>query len=218
MYSILRRYSLTSNAVYKLSWHSFRLLNTGSRPSHVSVRPLRWQLTFAMRSRSTKPPNFASFDKVTHNMSVRNTRSVVEDLRAHGRLIEITDEVDPHLELAEIHRRVYRNHGPALLFSNVRGCQFPVATNLFGTLDQAKFIFRHTFAAVQLAVQLKVDPSQAMKHAWKLPILLKTAWSMRPKRVSRAARPRSRMPAQRLAACHLLAQRRRCVRNLASSC
>lgn len=120
-------------------------------------------------------------------MSFRNTRSVVEDLRAHGRLIEVRDEVDPHLELAEIHRRVYRNGGPALLFSNVRGCKFPVATNLFGTLDRAKFIFRKTFKAVQLAVQLKVDPSQAMRHVASLPALAMTALSMLPKRVSRAA-------------------------------
>ncbi len=120
-------------------------------------------------------------------MSFRSTRAVVEDLRAHGRLIEIRDVVEPHLELAEIHRRVYRSGGPALLFSNVRGCNFPVATNLFGTLDRAKFIFRRTFAAVQLAVQLKVDPTQALKNFWHFPALAMTALSMRPKRVSRAA-------------------------------
>ena len=120
-------------------------------------------------------------------MSMRSTRSVVEDLRAHDRLLEIGDEVDPFLELAEIHRRVYRSGGPALLFSKVRGCKFPVATNLFGTLDRAKFIFRSTFAAVQLAVQLKVDPSQARRHFWRLPTLAMTALAMRPKRVSRAA-------------------------------
>ncbi len=120
-------------------------------------------------------------------MSLRSTRQVIEDLRVHGRLIEIQDEVDPHLELAEIHRRVYRNGGPALLFSNVQGCQFPVATNLFGTLEQAKFIFRNTFSAVQLAVKLKVDPIAAWRHATQFPALLKTAWSMRPKSISRGA-------------------------------
>ena len=120
-------------------------------------------------------------------MSIRSTRSVVEDLRANNRLLEIGDEVDPHLELAEIHRRVYRSGGPALLFSNVRGCKFPVATNLFGTLDRAKFIFRRTFAAVQLAVQLKVDPSHALRHLWRLPTLAMTALAMRPRRVARGA-------------------------------
>ncbi len=120
-------------------------------------------------------------------MTTRSTRQVVEDLRQHGRLIEIRDEVDPHLELAEIHRRVYRNGGPALLFSNVKGCQFSVASNLFGSLEQAKFIFRHTFDAVQLAVQLKVDPTAAWRHAAKLPTLLKTAWNMRPKILAHGA-------------------------------
>lgn len=120
-------------------------------------------------------------------MSMRSTRAVVEDLRAHGRLLVVDDLVDPHLELAEIHRRVYRRGGPALLFNNVQGCRFPIATNLFGTLDQAKFIFRKTFAAVQLAVQIKVDPNQALKNFWRFPALAMTALSMRPKRVASAA-------------------------------
>jgi 4-hydroxy-3-polyprenylbenzoate decarboxylase len=119
------------------------------------------------------------------DMGLRSTRQVVEDLRTHGRLIEVLDPVDPHLELAEIHRRVYCNGGPALLFSNVQGCRFPVVSNLFSTLEQAKFIFRRTFDSVQLAVQLKVDPRNAWRHTTKLPSLLKTAWTMRPKFVTR---------------------------------
>lgn len=114
------------------------------------------------------------------NMSLRSTRQLVEDLRRHGRLIEVRDEVDPQLELAEIHRRVYRNGGPALLFSNVRGCSFPVASNLFGTLERARFIFRRTFATVQAAVALKVDPKQWRQHWRRLPGLARTAWTMRP--------------------------------------
>ncbi len=120
-------------------------------------------------------------------MPLRNTRAVVEDLRKHGRLIEVTDEVDPFLELAEIHRRVYQNGGPALLFSNVRGSKFPVATNLFGTLERAKFLFRKTFESVRVAVQIKVDPSQAARYWYRFPTLAATALAMRPKVVRRAA-------------------------------
>ena len=42
-------------------------------------------------------------------------------------------EVDARLEAAEIHRRVIAAGGPALLFTHVRGAEFPLVTNLFGT-------------------------------------------------------------------------------------
>jgi len=48
-------------------------------------------------------------------------------------LVKIGAPVDPHLELAEIHRRVIGAGGPALLFTNVQGSPFPVLSNLFGT-------------------------------------------------------------------------------------
>jgi len=49
--------------------------------------------------------------------------------------------VDPHLEVAEIHRRVIAAGGPALLFTNVRGSQFRLVTNLFGTARRAEMAF-----------------------------------------------------------------------------
>lgn len=92
-------------------------------------------------------------------MKHRSTRDVVNDLRAGGRLVEIDDEVDPNLEVAEIQRRVYASGGPAVLFSNVRGCSFPMAANLFGSLDQASYLFRDTIESVRRLIEIKVDPS-----------------------------------------------------------
>src|SRR4051794_15468662 len=66
-------------------------------------------------------------------MNLTNLRAHLEMLRAEKQLIEISAPVDPYLELAEIHRRVIEEQGPALLFTNVKGSAFPVATNLFGT-------------------------------------------------------------------------------------
>ena len=63
----------------------------------------------------------------------KNLRSFIDTLRGENELIEIEAEVDPYLELAEIHRRVIDEQGKALLFKNVKGSQFPVVTNLFGT-------------------------------------------------------------------------------------
>ena len=66
----------------------------------------------------------------------RNLRSFLELLRREGDLVEIGAEVDPNLELAEIHRRVIGRGGPALLFTKVKGSRYPVATNLFGTVGR----------------------------------------------------------------------------------
>ena len=49
--------------------------------------------------------------------------------------------VDPHLEAAEIHRRVIAAGGPALLFTNVTGADFRLVTNLFGTARRAELAF-----------------------------------------------------------------------------
>jgi len=65
-----------------------------------------------------------------------NLRSFMEYLRGENALVEIETEVDPHLELAEIHRRVIEAEGPALLFKRVKGSPFPVVTNLFGTRER----------------------------------------------------------------------------------
>lgn len=62
-----------------------------------------------------------------------NLRQFIETLSKEKQLVEIEAEVDPYLELAEIHRRVVREGGPALFFKRVKGSDFPVITNMFGT-------------------------------------------------------------------------------------
>lgn len=58
---------------------------------------------------------------------------MIHTLQAAGELVEVRAPVDAHLELAEIHRRVVQQGGPALLFSTIKGCSYQVATNLFGS-------------------------------------------------------------------------------------
>jgi menaquinone biosynthesis decarboxylase len=62
-----------------------------------------------------------------------NLRSFLDLLRRERDLVTIETEVDPHLELAEVHRRVIARGGPCLLFNRVKGSRYPVVTNLFGT-------------------------------------------------------------------------------------
>lgn len=65
----------------------------------------------------------------------------IERLRAGGELVEVECEVDARLEVPEIHRRVIAAGGPALLFRNVRGADFPLVVNLFGTESRVKECF-----------------------------------------------------------------------------
>lgn len=72
---------------------------------------------------------------------ILNLRDFLEILQREQQLLIIDTEVDPYLEIAEIHRRVIARGGPALLFSNVKGSAFPVVTNLFGTSLRLELAF-----------------------------------------------------------------------------
>ena len=91
----------------------------------------------------------------------------VADLEKKGHLIRIKEEVDPHLLMASIHLRVHEAKGPAIFYENVKGSKFPAVSNLFGTLERSRFIFRDTLDLVKKMVQLKGDPSIALKQPLK---------------------------------------------------
>ena len=97
-------------------------------------------------------------------MGYSNLQQCVADLERRDQLRRIDREVDPRLEVGAIQRRVYQAGGPALLFTNVKGCRFPMLANLFGTVERACFLFRDTLATVQRMVDLKVDQSHLAKH------------------------------------------------------
>lgn len=73
--------------------------------------------------------------------TLRTLRDFLELLRAKNELKIIDTEVDPDLEIAEIHRRIIARQGPALLFTRVKGSSFPVTTNLFGTQSRLELAF-----------------------------------------------------------------------------
>jgi len=71
----------------------------------------------------------------------RNLRTFIELLRKENEIVEISAEVDPYLELAEIHRRVIDELWKALLFTNPKGSTVPVVTNLFVTNKRIDLAF-----------------------------------------------------------------------------
>jgi 4-hydroxy-3-polyprenylbenzoate decarboxylase len=100
-------------------------------------------------------------------MGYSNLAECVNDLEKHGHLIRIKEEVDPYLEMAAIHLRIYEQQGPAILFENIKGSKFPAVSNLFGTLERAKFMFRDSLDSVEQLVALRSDPVKALKNPFK---------------------------------------------------
>lgn len=100
-------------------------------------------------------------------MTYRNMEECIIDLEKHGHLIRIPTEVDPHLEMAAIHMKVYEAGGPALLFENVKGSKYRAVSNLFGTIERSKFIFRDTWQSSQDVIALRSNPMKALKQPFK---------------------------------------------------
>jgi len=100
-------------------------------------------------------------------MSYISLEECLLDLEKNKYLVRIREEVDPYLEMAAIHLRVHEAGGPALLYENVKGTKYRAASNIFGSQERSKFIFRDTLASVQKLIELKNDPIKAIKQPFK---------------------------------------------------
>ncbi len=100
-------------------------------------------------------------------MSYKNLNECILDLEKNGMLVRVKEEVDPDLEMAAIHLKLFEKNGPAILFENVKGSKYKAVSNLFGTLERSKFMFRDTFGKVQMMVELRNNPIAALKSPFK---------------------------------------------------
>ena len=96
-------------------------------------------------------------------MKFRSLGQCVRFLAKEGDLVRIQTPVDPHLEMAEITRRVFGAGGPALLFENVKNSTFPALSNLYGTWERTVKIFEPELAQVKALVDLKCAPLTALR-------------------------------------------------------
>jgi 4-hydroxy-3-polyprenylbenzoate decarboxylase len=97
-------------------------------------------------------------------MGYRTLRQCVSDLEATGQLIKIDRPVDPNLEAAEIQRRVFNAGGPAIYYASVKGCRFPMVSNLFGTMERVRYLFRDSINTVKRLVKLRLDPADMIRR------------------------------------------------------
>jgi UbiD family decarboxylase len=117
-----------------------------------------------------------------------NLRSFLDLLRRENDLVTIETEVDPYLELAEVHRRVIERGGQALLFTRVKGSGFSVVTNLFGTAKRIELAFGpkpEKFVKELVAVaEALLPPKRA--ELWKHRSLVRDFFKLGTRIVSRA--------------------------------
>ncbi len=115
-------------------------------------------------------------------MSYSSLEACLLDLERSGQLLRIKEQVDPNLEMAAIHLRVFEQKGPAILFENVKGSNFRAASNIFGTLERSQFIFRDTLPLVKQLIDIKIDPTAAIKNPLKSLAALPAALNALPKK------------------------------------
>ena len=118
----------------------------------------------------------------------KNLRSFIEVLRAENEVVEIDAEVDPYLEIAEIHRRIIDEQGKAIIFKNVKNSKFPVITNMFGTAKRIDLGFgkgpqEFVKRAVEM-VEILLPPKP--KELWQYKDMAWTGLKLGTKNVSNA--------------------------------
>ncbi len=100
-------------------------------------------------------------------MAYSSLEACLLDLERSGQLLRIKEEVDPYLEMAAIHLRIFEQKGPAILFEKVKGSKFRAASNIFGTLERSEFIFRDTLPSVKQLIDIKINPLAAIQNPIK---------------------------------------------------
>jgi len=117
-------------------------------------------------------------------MIYKNLRQCLNELYLRGDLIVIDQEIDACLEAGVIQKKVFNASGPALLFTRVKNCSFPMAANIFGTLDRVRYIFRHNLNNIKKILSINADPKKLLKNPDIFFKIFRSAYNAIPKKVS----------------------------------
>lgn len=135
-----------------------------------------------------------------------NLRQFLQVLRQHEEIVDVYEAVDPHLEIAEIHRRVAAADGPALFFHNVKKSTFPVVTNLFGSKRRIAIAFQNEPEKLieQLVLFATREFPPSLATLWKKRSLIKSLLKIGSRRQKQGAVTEMTMNAPNLEALPLL--------------
>lgn len=120
-------------------------------------------------------------------MSYLDLRSFIKDLAKQGELVRISEEVDSDQEITIIQHKVLNNNGPAMLFENVKGSDYRLVTNLFGTSARVEKALGCHPAELGEKIAGLADQLMpfSLKKAWKARKDLSAVSSARMKNVSK---------------------------------
>jgi 4-hydroxy-3-polyprenylbenzoate decarboxylase len=124
-------------------------------------------------------------------MEFSSLRDFIDFLEKKGDLVRVKARVSPYLEMTEIQRRVLAEGGPAILFENVEGHDFPVLVNLFGTTHRVAWGLGTTKDKLRelgetLAFLKNPEPPDGWKEAIGMFPLVKKLMNTKPKSVKSA--------------------------------
>ena len=100
-------------------------------------------------------------------MGYKSLKNCISDLKKRQYIKVVSDEVDPKLEMASIHLDEFSDNKKVLLFNNIKDCRFSAVSNLFGTLERSKYMFRDSIKLVKDLIAIKINPIVALKNPFK---------------------------------------------------
>ncbi|MDG1283969.1 MAG: UbiD family decarboxylase, partial [Flavobacteriales bacterium] len=66
-------------------------------------------------------------------MGYKSLKECISDLNSVNELKKIKEEINPELEMASIHLEEFTNDGKAILFDNIKNCNYRAVSNIFGS-------------------------------------------------------------------------------------
>ena len=96
-------------------------------------------------------------------MSYRSLLDCINDLEKNSQILKIKQEVDPDLDMASIHIDEFQNRSNVIFFEKVKGSKYAAVSNIFGTNQRTRFIFRSSIDHVKSLIDLKSNPRLFLK-------------------------------------------------------
>jgi len=94
----------------------------------------------------------------------KSLNECISDLNSVNELKKIKEEINPELEMASIHLEEFINDGKAILFENIKNCNYRAVSNIFGSSSRSRYIFRDSLKIVKDLIAIKTNPIGALKN------------------------------------------------------
>ncbi len=116
-------------------------------------------------------------------MGYKSLHQCISDLDKKGEIKRVSEEADPNLEMASIHLDEFSQDNKAVLFENVKGTRYKAVSNLFGSLERSRYMFRDSLQIVKDLINIRTNPQYIFKHPFRTLLTLLNGIYALPKKV-----------------------------------